>query len=464
VRHGSGRWARFSPIAAWSLAGCTVIIVVAAMVLLGLNAKRMGLNRIAFDGTIGLAVVVYAGVGRLIADRVPHNAIGWLLGLMGLSLGASVMTEQYAVYGLATAPGSLPAARLAGWAADLLVSLTVLLLFFVVLLFPDGRLPSRRWRPVFWAVFVVVAGAVAQQLQVGIVTGGLTNALAVAKVTYPNPLGILPSRGWFSVVLAVTFFCSVITAVLVVASVFVRRRGASVERRQQIAWLGYVGLVTILWAVVLAVISAATNGNSGLPGTLSWIFMALTALVGVPLACGVAVLKYRLYEIERVISRTLAYAIVTGLLIGVYAGLVLLATHVLSVRSPVAVAAATLAAAALFTPLRSRVQMMVDRKFNRSRYDAEQTVAAFAARLQDAVDPDAVRADLLGVVQRSLEPVHVSAWLGPRLSPGTLILNEEWEHRLYAERDLAVLEARRLDITSDGQSLRWPMRRGQSFP
>ena len=151
--------------------------------------------------------------------------------------------------------------------------------------------------------------------------------------------------------------------------------------------------------------------NSGLPGTLSWIFMALTALVGGPLACAVAVLKYRLYEIDRIISRTLAYAIITGLLVGMYAGLVLLATRVLSVNSPVAVAASTLAAAALFTPLRSRVQRMVDRRFNRAHYDADKTVAAFAARLQDAVDLDSVRDDLASVVQKALEPAHVSMWV-----------------------------------------------------
>ena len=408
MRHSAASWVS---TAAWALAGCTLLILVAAMVLLGLNAERMGPNRVAFDVTVGLAVVVYAGVGRLIASRVPRNAIGWLLGLMGLSLGASVLAEQYAPYGLATAPGSLPVARLAGWASDVLASLTVVLLFFVVLLFPDGRLPSRRWRPVLWAGWVVAAGALAQQLQVGIVTGGLTNAFAAAKVTYPNPLGLLPSHGWFSVVLAGGFILSVITALAVVASVFARRRGASVERRQQIAWLGYVGLMTILWAVVLVIVSVATNGHSGLAGTLSWIFMVLTALVGVPLACAVAVLKYRLYEIDRIISRTLAYAIVTGLLVGVYAGLVLLATHVLSVTSPVAVAASTLAAAALFTPLRSRVQKTVDRRFNRTRYDADKTVAAFAAPLQDAVDPDAVCADLLRVVHLSLEPAHVSVWI-----------------------------------------------------
>jgi hypothetical protein len=127
----------------------------------------------------------------------------------------------------------------------------------------------------------------------------------------------------------------------------------------------------------------------------------------------VAVLRYRLYEIDKIISRTLAYAIVTGLLVGVYAGLVLLATQVLKVHTPVAVAASTLAAAALFAPLRSRVQRLVDRRFNRTRYDADQTLTAFAARLKDAVDQDAVRADLLRVVQRSLEPTHASVWLKP---------------------------------------------------
>jgi len=136
-------------------------------------------------------------------------------------------------------------------------------------------------------------------------------------------------------------------------------------------------------------------------------------VVGIPLACAVAILKYRLYEIDRIISRTLAYAIVTGLLVGVYAGLVLLATQVLQFHSTVAVAASTLVAAALFTPLRSRVQRPVDRRFNRTRYDADRTVSAFAARLKDAVDQDAVQADLLGVVQRSLEPAHATVWVRP---------------------------------------------------
>jgi hypothetical protein len=141
------------------------------------------------------------------------------------------------------------------------------------------------------------------------------------------------------------------------------------------------------------------------------------AVALVPVAIGVAVLRYRLYDIDRIISRTLAYAIVTGLLIGIYAGLVLLATQVLGIHSAVAVAAATLAAAALFNPLRRRVQRRVDRRFNRARYDADRTVAAFAARLKDAVDLDTVRADLASVVQTALEPAHVWVWTGGRQPP-----------------------------------------------
>jgi hypothetical protein len=165
-------------------------------------------------------------------------------------------------------------------------------------------------------------------------------------------------------------------------------------------------------AAALAVASVAAPGaaNAWL-GQLIWGFLVLTPVAGIPVACAVAVLKYRLYEIDKIISRTLAYAIVTGLLVGVYAGLVLLATQVFRVHTPVAVAAATLAAAALFNPVRRRVQKAVDRRFNRARYDADQTVAAFAARLKDAVDLDSVRDDLASVAAKTLEPAHVSIWM-----------------------------------------------------
>ena len=404
---------RRAQVASWALAGFAVLLSVAALVLAGLNGGHQAAGRTGTYVLLALTVGLYAGTGRLIASRQPGNAIGWLLGLVGLSLAVTMLTEQYALYGLATAPGSVPAARLAGWCSGTMAALTIELVFFLVLLFPDGRLPSRRWRPVLWVMFVVVAGGVAGQLQTGThISGGITNALDAAGVSYPNPLGFLPRHGWFSELIAVIFVLALICGVLSVASVFVRRRGASAERRKQLAWLGYVGVMTFGWAAVLLLASPfLPRGNSWI-GTLIWSFMVLTPVAGIPLACVVAVLKYRLYEIDRLISRTVSYAIVTGLLVGVYAGLVLLLSHGLPVHGSVAVAGSTLVVAAMFTPLRRRIQRVVDRRFNRTRYDAELMIAAFAGRLQDATDLDAVRADLTSTVHQALEPAHLSLWFG----------------------------------------------------
>jgi hypothetical protein len=197
--------------------------------------------------------------------------------------------------------------------------------------------------------------------------------------------------------------------------VFVRRRGASTERRQQLAWLGYVGLLTVVWIVLMTLANFLLRGRAnGVVTAVFWSLMFLTPVVGIPLACVVAVLKYRLYDLGRIVSRTVTYAIVTGLLVGIYAGLVLLATQVLTIKSPVAVAGATLAAAALFGPLRSRVQKRVDHRFNRARYDAERMLAAFAARLKEELDADAVTEDLARSVHTALQPAHVSVWLSER--------------------------------------------------
>jgi hypothetical protein len=202
---------------------------------------------------------------------------------------------------------------------------------------------------------------------------------------------------------------------LVLASVFVRRRGASPERRQQLAWLGYVGVLTVVWFVLLFLADLLVRGpDNDVVTAVFWSLMFLTPVAGIPVACVVAVLKYRLYDLGRVVSRTVAYAIVTGVLLGVYAGLVLLATEIIGITSPVAVAGATLAAAALFGPLRSRVQHKVDRRFNRARYDAERLLAAFAARLTEELDADTVTEDLARSVHAALEPAHVFIWLSDR--------------------------------------------------
>jgi hypothetical protein len=189
-----------------------------------------------------------------------------------------------------------------------------------------------------------------------------------------------------------------------VASLAFRYRRAGTAERAQLKWLVYAGALVVVVALT-SVPTAPTNLQNAL---------ASGAVALIPVAIGIAVLRYRLYDIDRVISRTLAYAIVTGLLVGLYASLVLAATRILSFHTSIAVAAATLAAAALFNPLRRQVQLRVDRRFNRARYDADQTVAVFAARLKDTVDLDSVRDDLAGVVHQALEPAHVSLWINDR--------------------------------------------------
>ena len=398
--------------AAWTLAGLTALVLATALTLLGLDARYIDAGKLGFEAVMAVAIVLYAGTGHLLMVRRPGNAIGLLLALVGLLLALEMLTEQYPLYGLVTAPGSLPAARLVGWFSVLVAVLAVFLLLFLVLLFPDGRLPSRRWRPVRTGFLVVMAASVVSQMQAGqYISGGLTDILDDSKASYPNPLGIFPRHGWFAGFVAAVVIATFAAALCAVASVFARRRGASPERRKQLAWLGYVGIVTVFWILLLAPGAAIDPGSGDTLGTVLWTLMVLTPVVGIPVACVVAVLKYRLYDIDRLISRTVSYAVVTGLLVGLYAGLVLLAGHVLPVHGSITVAGATLVVAALFNPVRRRVQHVVDHRFNRTRYDAELMTAAFAARLQDATDLDAAQADLSATVDRALQPAHLSLWL-----------------------------------------------------
>jgi hypothetical protein len=267
----------------------------------------------------------------------------------------------------------------------------------VILLFPDGRLAGRQWRWVLWVYAGLAACylAFSYEQTIAAVAGHDIRLDGAGDV-----VGSQQQPTWFAALVLIPI--SVIWLSFAAHQVLSWRLAAG-ERRQQLKWLASGVVVTLGVGVV---------GSSLLPGAVGQVLSV--AIVALPASIGVGILKYRLYEIDRLISRTLAYAIVTGLLVGVYTGLVLLATEVLRVRGPVAVAAATLAAAALFTPLRRRVQRAVDRRFNRARYDADQTVAAFAARLKDAVDLDSVRNDLAAVVNRTLEPVHVSVWLSRR--------------------------------------------------
>jgi len=319
--------------------------------------------------------------GFVLASRRPENRIGWLFLVAGLVLGLSSFSGQYGLHALVARPGSWPAGRAFAWLSNWLSVIPAGILAFVLLLFPTGYLRSRRWRPAAW----FIGGAL------GFITVWLLIAAASA---WAHPSGLI---GFLFLLTGVLVSAAVLVGVAALVVRFVKSSG---EERLQLKWCAAAALVlAVVFVASVWVNSAAVNVLQSL------------AFVGLWTAIAIAVLKYRLYDIDRIISRTLAYAIVTGVLVGVYAGLVLLATGVLAIKSPVAVAGSTLVAAALFSPLRSRVQRAVDHRFNRARYDADQTVAAFASRLKDAVDLDAVRNDLARVVNQALEPAHVSVWI-----------------------------------------------------
>jgi hypothetical protein len=282
----------------------------------------------------------------------------------------------------------LPAGRLSGWLSNWTWVIPVAVLAFLFLLFPTGYVRSRRWRPAAWFVGGVFALSTVWML------------IAATRLWAHPFSSSLPGNLLFGLLFRMMGVLISAALLVSVAALVVRFVKSSGEERLQLKWCAWAALVLVVVFVASIWVNSAAV-----------IVLQSLAFVGLWTAIAVAVLKYRLYEIDRIISRTLAYAIVTGLLVGVYVGVVLLATRVLPFHTPVAVAGATLLAAALFNPLRRRVQRIVDRRFNRARYDADKTIAAFAARLQDAVDLDAVRYDLAGVVHQALEPAHVSVWI-----------------------------------------------------
>jgi hypothetical protein len=353
------------------------------------------------SGAAGVAfVLAFTGVGVVVARRQPSNPLGWMLIAVALAVQASDVGPAYVQLDYAIHHRSLPLGHLALLASGSWLWAFVLLPL-IILLFPDARLGSR-WRWPVRAYLVLAALTVVGTFTVAASDFGLRNPFDNGGnlVGLNHPSG---ANAWFGVIQPIALLACVLLTLAAIAHQALTFHRASGERRQQQKWLASGALVL----VVCIVINKVSGGGSGFVGDVSFSI----GLAAVPLGIGVGILKYRLYEIDRLVSRTLAYAILSGLLIGTFIGLVALTTDVLPFSSSVGVAASTLAAAALFNPLRGRVQRVVDRRFNRARYDAEETVAAFAARLRDAVDLDAVQAELLEVVQRTVEPSHSTIWI-----------------------------------------------------
>jgi hypothetical protein len=348
------------------------------------------------------AFTAFMVVGALVVARRPANAIGWLFSAIALlALGASLAGE-YLQYAYVTRPGSLPFAVGAvwylGWAAFPVFGLTFV---FTLLLFPTGRLLSPRWRPIAWLAGISIAVAsVLAALQP-------TLSLEAQGRTVANPIGISglpdPDQG---VVGAVNSGLFTVVSLAACASLVLRFRRARGEERQQLKWVAYAAALMV---ITTAVVGVAVNGGGDL-------VIALT-IVLLPVAAGIAILRYRLYDIDRLINRTLVYGWLTAILALGYAAAVLILGQVFGGvgKDPPswAVAGATLAVAALFQPARRRIQQVVDRRFNRRKYDAARTVEAFSVRLRDEVDLDALSAELLAVVDQTIQPTRASLWLRP---------------------------------------------------
>jgi hypothetical protein len=380
-----------------------VVLTGLIVLLTAALAAEAVLGRGRLDDQTGLAVTltlwIIAAVGLVVAWHQPGNAIGWLMLGGPVALLLTLASQGYVHLAYRAGGHALP---VVGPAA--LIFAQQFFVFFVafpliILLFPDGRLPSPRWRWALWLYLALSLSAPLVELGVTIdvIAGHAVHVLPDNQLPQvENPVGGLAWTKYVGVLFLAGLAAGWATALC--RQVLSWRRSSG-ERRQQLKWL-MSGAATCGVFLIASILS----------GSSLWALLMLGA-AALPVSIGVGILKYRLYDIDRIISRTLAYALVTGLLVGVYAGLVLLATQVLRFSSPVAVAASTLAAAALFNPVRRRVQRTVDRRFNRARYDADSAVEAFATRLAGAVALPEVQADLAEVIGRALEPAHLGVWL-----------------------------------------------------
>jgi hypothetical protein len=413
-RRGVGRIGpRAATLVRWSLGIFCVVLLASTLLLFALNLLHPDMEVYGLWVQDTVVAATFPALGLLIASRHPGHPIGWLFCAAGLLGGLDHFCGEYAIYALLEQPGSLPAGQAAAWGSTWLYVPSGALLVYVTLLFPDGRLPSRRWRPVAWLVGIaaVVGATVAALLPVPI-----CNVCSIE-----NPLGVegLASVSELVDSLLEAFWYGVL-GLVAVASLFLRYRRAGGIERQQIKWFAYAAAVIFLGAILAYGVYRAT----GTPWAW-WVGQSLLAVgfVGIPIAVGVAILRYRLYDIDHIINRTLVYGALTALLAAGYFATILALQGIGSLvyqvpfraligqNSALATVAATLAIAALFNPLRRRIQSFIDRRFYRRKYDARKTLEAFSAKVRDETNLDALSDDLVGVVRETMQPAHVSLWL-----------------------------------------------------
>ena len=388
---------------AWSMLAVFVVSVVPAAILAVANGTVQDPASLLVS-TLGFCAFMVVGV--LVVAHRPSNAIGWIFSAIALLAVTALLASEYAVYAYMTRPGSLPGAILAAWYGSWpWYSMLALALVFTPFLFPTGRLLSPRWRPAAWlagasTVALTVLAALQDTLDLGR-DKVIANPIGVAAVENPEE----------STVGAALYILLIVLAAVALGSLVIRFRRSRGEERQQLKWFTYAAALASLFLAVTDLLPPN--------GVVDLLYGFVVALV--PVAAGVAVLRYRLYDIDRLVNRTLVYGALTALLGAVYAAAVLvlgqLSGEVGGNPPGWAVAGATLAVAALFQPARRRTQAVVDRRFNRRKHDAAETIQAFSTRLRDQIDLDTLAAELLAVVDQTMEPTRVSLWLRPS-APG----------------------------------------------
>jgi hypothetical protein len=404
---------------AWALGILWAVLLALTFLFFALDLLHPGVEveRIWIQTTV--IIVSHPALGLLLVSRHPEHPIGWLFCAAGLVWGLTHICSEYANYALLAQPRSLPGGQAATWVSAWVWVPFSAICVFLVLLFPDGRLPSRRWLPFAWLV--------------GIATVALTTVAALwpgptcedCPMSTDNPLGIEGLEGVSALDFALmetSFY--VVLALPAMASLFLRFRRASGVERQQIKWVAYAVSVVVLGAICQSFLGNVVHSATG--GWLAWWIgqgILTVGYAGTAIAMGIAILKYRLYEIDTLINRTLVYGSLTVLLAAVYFGGVATVEAIFRVltgqeqQPQLAIVVSTLVIAALFTPLRRRIQSFIDRSFYRSKYDAAKTLEAFSMKLRDETDLEALSDDLVGVVRETMQPAHVSLWLRPEASP-----------------------------------------------
>jgi hypothetical protein len=394
---------------AWSLWALTLVLTALSLLLLALNRSEPNVPLYDFWAESTLGALTFSTVGAFVASRRPENPIGWIFCALGLYAGVGHFAAQYATYAILALPG----AAALGWIHTWSYVPGIGLLVFLFLLFPDGRLVSGRWR---WFAWFTVAVLTLTTIWVALRPGTLYGLGPIR-----NPLGMEMATGTLeSALILVTDVLMAAVGLIAASSMFVRLRRAEGVERQQIKWFAYAAAVLVL--SIILYMGEATYKLVSAPW-FTWVGWALTlaSILGTSLAVGIAVLKYRLYEIDTLINRTLVYGALTAILAALYFGGIAVLQRVLVAltgqKSTLAVVASTLLIAALFTPLRRRIQSFIDRRFYRSKYDARKTLEAFSAQLRNETDLEALSEDLVGVVRETMQPAHVSLWLRPEASP-----------------------------------------------